>query len=152
MALLDIAGSGLFGYHGGFFHMLGSVFKLGAGGVAIFVLTIFGYIGSIIYSIYKGFEAKSILHGCRTLIQMTGYVMGASAALTFALVASIFFGIPALTLLFVTVVIGFAVSFIARETLLFMVLKKFGTYIMALTAFEWIKELVLNHGEQETGA
>jgi hypothetical protein len=150
MIIADIASAGLFKDGGGFFHVLGMVFKLGLGGVMIMLLTVFSYIGGAIYSVYKGYEARSVLHGGRTLIHVTGYVMGAGAALSFALVAGLFFGISALKLLFVAVVLGFAVSFITRETLLFVVLQKFGKYVMALSFFEWLRELVFTNGKQET--
>jgi hypothetical protein len=150
MTLLNIGDSGLFHQTGGFFHVLASALKLGAGGVFILVWTVVAYVASLFYSVYKGIEARSVMRGARTLIHSIGYVMGVGAALTFALLAGIFFGISVLKLLFLAVVIGFAVSFISRETLLFVVLKKFGTYVMALSVIESAKDLLYPNGKQQT--
>jgi hypothetical protein len=51
--------------------------------------------------------------------------------------------------LFVTVLIAFAVSFAVRETFLFLVLKRFGKYVMYFTALQFVKEKVYQHAEQE---
>jgi hypothetical protein len=149
MTLLDVGGAGLFSHSGTLLHVLGMAFKLIAGSFMILVSAFFSLIGIVVYSIYKGYQTSSVLQGARTLIRLVAYAIGASVALVFALVAGLFFSIATAKLLFVTVLIAFAVSFVVRETFLFIVLKRFGKYVMYFTALQLIKEKVYNHGEQE---
>ena len=149
MSLLDIGSWGLFNHSAGFLHVLGTIFKLALGSAAILALTFVSFIGVIIYSIYSGFQKQSVLAGARTLIHTTAYAIGASVALLFALFTGMFFSIAAAKLLFVTLLVGFAVSFVVRETFLFLVLKRFGKYLMYFTALRYIKETVYRNGQQE---
>ena len=148
MSLLDVSGSGLFSHSGDFSHALGLAVKFLGGSFMILLAALFSFIGVIIYSIYSGFQASSVLHGAKTLIHFTAYAIGITVALVFALVLGMFFSLTA-KLLFVTLLIAFAVSFIVRETFLFLVLKRFGKYLMYFTALQYIKEKVYNDGEQE---
>ena len=146
MTLLDIGGAG---FSGEVFHVLGTALKLAAGSIGILALAFFAFIGVIFYSLYDGYQRQSVLEGARTLIHLTAYAIGASFALLFALVAGMFFSIAAAKLLFVTVLVGFAVSFVVRETFLFLVLKRFGKYLMYFTALRYVKETVYRNGQQE---
>jgi len=149
MTLLDVAGSGLFNHSVGFFHIFGAIVKLAMVSFMILLLSVFSFIGAIIYSVYKGYQSASLLEGVRTLIHFTAYTIGLTIALTFAFVAGMFFSMATAKLLFVTMLIGFAVSFVVRETFLFLALKRFGKYLMYFTALQYIKEMVYTHGEQE---
>ena len=149
MSLLDISNSGLFSHSADFFHALGMGVKFLGGSFMILLAAVFSFIGVIIYSIYSGFQASSVLHGAKTLIHFTAYAIGITVALVFALVLGMFFSLTAAKLLFVTLITAFAVSFIVRETFLFLVLKRFGKYLMYFTALQYIKEKVYNNGEQE---
>ena len=146
MTLLDIGGAG---FSGEVFHVLATALKLVAGSIGILALAFFAFIGAVAYSFYDGYKRQSILEGARTLIHFTAYAIGASVALLFALVAGMFFSIAAAKLLFVTVLVGFAVSFVVRETFLFLVLKRFGKYLMYFTALRYVKETVYPNGQQE---
>ena len=149
MTLLDVSGSGLFSNSAAFIHALGEVVKLAAGSFLILLLAFFSFIGIIIYSFYSGYKNMSILHGARTLIHGTAYAIGVSIALTFALVAGMFFSLAAAKLVFVTVLVAFIVAFVVRETFLFMLLKRFGKYLMYFTVLQRIKERVYTNGQQE---
>ena len=149
MTLLDIGGSGLSMNSAGFLHVLGTVLKLAAGSVIILMMAFMSVIGSIIYSVYDGYQKQSILEGARTLIHFTAYAIGVSVALVFALVVGLLFSMTVAKLLFVAVLIAFTVGIIMRETFLFLVLKRFGKYLMYFTALQYIKETVYPNGEQE---
>ncbi len=149
MTLLDISGSGLFSHSSQILHVLGMAVKFAAGSFFILLAALFSFIGIIIYSFYKGYQTSSILNGARTLIQFAAYAVGISMALVFALVAGMFFSIATAKLLFVALVIAFAVSFVVRETVLFLVLKRFGKYLMYFTVLQYAKEKVYNHAQQE---
>ena len=142
MTLLDISGSGLYSHSAQFFHALGMAFKLVAGSFFILLAALFSLVGIIGYSLYKGYQTSSILGGARTLIHLAAYTIGISIALLFALVAGMFFSIATAKLLFVTLVIAFAVSFVVRETFLFLILKRFGKYVMYFTVLQYAKEKV----------
>ncbi len=149
MSLLDVAGTGLFSHSADFFHALGMALKFLGGSFIILIAAVFSFIGVILYSIYSGIQTSSVLNGAKTLIHFTAYAIGITIALGVALVLGMFFSLTAGKLLFVTVLIAFAVSFIVRETFLFLVLKRFGKYLMYFTALQYIKEKVYNNGEQE---
>lgn len=149
MTLLDISGAGLFSHSATFFHVLGMAFKLMAGSFMVMLLALFSLIGAIVYAVYRGYQATSVLHGVRTLIRFAAYAVGASVALMFALITGLFFSLGVAKLLFVTLVIAFAVAFVVRETFLFLVLKRFGKYVMYFTALQYAKEKVYEHAQQE---
>jgi len=149
MPLLDIAGSGLFHNSAGVLHALATILELAFGSAFILALTFFSFIGVIIYAVYRGYQTQSVLKGARTLIHAFGYAVGTSVALMFVLVAGLFFSIAVVKLLFITVLLGFAVSFVVRETFLFLVLKRFGKYLMYFTALQYLQEMVYPNGEQE---
>ena len=149
MTLLDIGGSGFFSNSAGFFQVLGTVLKLAAGSVMILMMAFMSVIGCIIYSVYDGYQKQSVLEGARTLTHFTAYAIGVSVALTFALIVGMLFSMTVAKLLFVAVLIAFTVGIIVRETFLFLVLKRFGKYLMYFTALQYIKEKVYTNGEQE---
>ena len=146
MTLLDISGAGL---SSGFFHVLGFIGKLAVGGMAIVLLAAFSFVAVTIYSLTKGYQTQSIMGGARTFVHAVAYLIGISAALAFAMVASMFFTLGAVKLLFISVLIAFAVAFVVRETFLFLVLKRFGKYVMYFTALQYIKEKVYTDGQQQ---
>ena len=149
MTLLDVAGSGLFSSSSSFLHVLGMAFKLVAGSLMILLVALFSFVAVIGYSIYKGYQTTSLLHGVRTLIQLGAYAIGMSIALLFALIAGLFFSITVAKLLFVAVLIAFAVAFVVRETFLFLILKRFGKYVMYFTVLQYAKEKVYDNAQQE---
>ena len=149
MTLLDVAGSGLFANSSSFVHVLGMAFKLAAGSFMILLSVLFTFIGINVYSIYRGYQKASLLHGVQTLIQLGAYAIGISIALTFALIAGLFFSITVAKILFVAVLIAFAVAFIVRETFLFLILKRFGKYVMYFTVLQYAKEKVYDNAQQE---
>ena len=146
MTLLDISGSGLTSE---FFHLLGIVGKLAVGSLAILLLAVFSFVGIIIYSLARGYQTSSILGGARTFVHSVAYLIGISVALAFAMIATLFFSLAAFKLLFVSVLIAFIVAFVVRETFLFLVLKRFGKYVMYFTALQYIKEKVYTDGQQQ---
>ena len=149
MTLLDVSGSGLFAHSGQFFHLVGLALKLVVGSLMILLTALFSFVAIIAYSLYQGYQTSSILGAARTLIQLAAYAIGISFALLFALVAGMFFSLAIAKLLFVTVLIAFAVSFVVRETFLFLILKRFGKYVMYFTALQYAKEKVYDHAGQE---
>lgn len=149
MSLLDISSSGLFSHSGAVFHVLGALVKLVAGSFIILSLTVLSFIGVIIYALSKGYQSNSLTGGARTFVQGASYLIGAIVALMFVLVAGLFFTIAAFKLLFVAVLIAFTVAFVVRETFLFLVLKRFGKYVMYFTALQYIKDNVYNNGQQQ---
>jgi len=149
MTLLDISSTGFFSNSAGFFHALGEVAKLAAGSFMIVLFAFFSFIGVFIYSAYKGYQTMSLLEGARTLIHSVAYLIGVSISLVFALVAGMFFSLATAKLLFATVLIAFIVGFVVRETFLFLVLKRFGKYLMYFTALQQIKERIYTNGQQE---
>ncbi len=146
MTLLDISGSGL---SSEIFNVLGVIGKLAAGSIAIILLAVFSFIGIIIYSLSKGYQTSSVLGGARTFVHAVAYLIGISTALVFAMVATTFFSLAAFKLLFVSVLIAFTVSFVVRETFLFLILKRFGKYLMYFTALQYIQEKVYTNGQQQ---
>ena len=149
MTLLDVSGTGLFSHSSEFFHVLGMGLKLVAGSFMIVLLAFTSLIGAVVYSFMRGYQTSSVLHGARTLIRMAAYAIGASIALVFALIAGLFFSLTVAKLLMVTVLIAFVVSFVVRETFLFLVLKRFGKYVMYFTVLQYAKEKVYDHAQQE---
>jgi hypothetical protein len=82
-------------------------------------------------------------------VQAVAYVIGISVALAFVMVSAMFFSVATIKLLFIAVLITFVVAFVVRETFLFLILKRFGKYVMYFTALRYIKENVYTNGQQQ---
>jgi len=149
MTLLDVAGQGLFSNSASFFHALGEVAKLAAGSFLILLMAFTSFIGAIVYALYRAYQTSSVLGAARTFVQLVAYVIGISLALTFVMVSVMFFSLAAVKLAFIAVLIAFTVAFVVRETFLFLILKRFGKYLMYFTALQYIKDSVYNNGQQQ---
>jgi len=149
MTLLDIAGSGLSGNSAPFFHVLAELAKLAAGSFLILLLAFSSFVGIAIYALYRAYQTSSVLGAARTFVQAVAYVIGICVALAFVMVSAMFFSVAAIKLLFIAALITFAVAFVVRETFLFLILKRFGKYVMYFTALQYIREKVYTDGQQQ---
>jgi hypothetical protein len=149
MTLLDISGAGLFNHSSELLHVLGAIAKLIVGSFMIVALAAISFIGITVYSLSRGYRTSSIMLSAKTFVHATAYLIGASMALAFVMVATMFFHLAVFKLLFIALLITFAVAFLIRETFLFLVLKRFGKYVMYFTALQYIKEKVYTNGQQE---
>jgi|GEM_PF-3094493 hypothetical protein len=149
MTLLDVAGSGLFSNSAPLFHALGEVAKLAAGSFLILLLAFTSFVSATIYALYRAYQTSSVLGAARTFVQAVAYVIGISVALAFVMVSAMFFSVATIKLLFIAVLITFVVAFVVRETFLFLILKRFGKYVMYFTALRYIKENVYTNGQQQ---
>jgi hypothetical protein len=149
MTLLDIAGSGMFTNSGQFLHVLGDVLKLLGGSLVIGILSIVLLLGLIVRSVLRGIRQASLVDGLNTLIRSVAYVIGIDLALLFVLVATTLFSISALKTVLIAAGIVFVAAFIARETFLFFILKKFGKYIFYLTTLHRTGKVVYAYVKPE---
>src|SRR5580698_11569217 len=113
MALLDIAGSGMFAHSGPVLHVLGDILKLLGGSLLIGILASTLLIGVIVRSVFAGVRNYSLIDGVSTLIRSVAYVIGLSLALLFLLVATTLFSISFLKVLLIAAGILCVASFIA---------------------------------------
>jgi hypothetical protein len=145
MTFLEIAGSGL---HADFYCIAGAALKLIGGSFIILLLALMSFAGIIARSVYVGITHTSVVRGVRTFIRSISYAFGLGLALFFLLIAATFFNLSNLVLFISAMVIVFVASFIARETFMFLILKRFGKYIFYLTtlhragkvAYSYVKE------------
>ncbi|MFI5140521.1 MAG: hypothetical protein ACHQIM_22065 [Sphingobacteriales bacterium] len=149
MTLLEIAGNGLFEHAPDFFRVVATTFKLIGGSFLILLLALLSFAGIIARSVYIGILHSSFIRGFRTLIRATAYAIGVSLAMIFLLVASTFFSISGFKLFAIAFVIAFVVSFIARETFMFLLLKRFGKYIFYLTTLHRAGKVAYNYVKEE---
>jgi hypothetical protein len=150
MIILDISGSGLFSQSNQFFTILGDSLKFAGGGFLVLLLTVISLFAIVGRSVYKGIEDASLITGIRTLIRLAGYAIGISIALIFMLGATIFFSVSFLKVLLISIAIALTVSFIARETFMFLILKRFGKYIFYFTTLQRISKVIYEIPKDKT--
>ncbi len=149
MTLLDIAGSGMFSGSSQFSHVVGDILKLLGGSFLIGVISIALLVGVIVRSVFTGIRQSSLIDGASMLIRSVAYVIGLSLALLFVLVATTLLSLSALKTVLIALGIVFVAAFIARETFLFLVFKKFGKYIFYLTTLHRTGKVVYAYVKTE---
>jgi hypothetical protein len=149
MTSIDISGTGLFSHTSQITHVFGAALKVVAGSVGIFILAFWLLIGIVIRSFYLAVTRRSVTRGAYSLLRSVAYGIGLILALFFVLFASVLFSIAWFKLLLVAVFITVVTAFIARETLIFLIIKRFGKYLFYFATLREIAQVISSHGNKE---
>ncbi len=149
MIPLDIAGTGLSIDTHTIFQVIGTTLKLIGGSFMIFILALLGFAAIVVRSFQQGIFHSSLMRGLQVLIRSTAYAIGAGVALMFMLLASTFFSVSFLNLFLVAILIAAVVGFVARQTFMFLIFKRFGKYILYLTTLHRAGKVAYNYVKTE---
>jgi hypothetical protein len=149
MTLLDISGTGLFSHSSQTNDVLPQVFKILAGSAGILILAFWSFLAIIIRSVYLAVLYRSPLRGFYAFLRLTAYGIGAALALVFILLASVFFSIAWYKILLIAVFITVITAFIARETFVFLIFKRFGKFLFYFATLREIGKVISTNDNEE---
>jgi len=150
MTLLDASGSGLFSRSSQITHVLGQFFKIIAGSAGILILAVWAFIAVIVRAVYVAVIHRSPLRGFYSWLRLSAYGIGLVLALMFMLVTSVLFSIAWFKLLFAAFLITVVVAFLARETFMFLIFKRFGKYLFYFATLREMHQVIVQNGNEET--
>jgi len=138
MILLDISGWNLFTDHAAWTQFAFLILKLLTGTLLLLVFSIACLVLIGLNTVYQLVNRQSLAYIGRALVRKVALLGGAIAAFSFALLATMVFQLSFWVVLIVSGAILYATQYLFRKAIFFLLVKRFGRYILYLRSLRLI--------------